>query len=212
MTAPRGQRPRSPLPAATGIVLAGGRSRRFGSDKLAFPIAGRPMIEHAVIALADVCRDVLVVVRPVGDPPPLPRRAAGRRIVVVRDPEPFGGPLVGLLPGLERAVQPIVIVAAGDMPTLQPAVLALLVNRLGLGDWDAASLVLRGRRQAFPSAFRVGTATHAVRNALGAGERRYEALFATLRTLEVAEAEWRPLDPDGATVRDIDRRADLPPA
>ena len=46
----------------TGIVLAGGRSRRFGSDKLASDVGGRPLVEHAIDALATVADEVVVVI------------------------------------------------------------------------------------------------------------------------------------------------------
>jgi hypothetical protein len=35
------------------------------------------------------------------------------------------------------------------------------------------------------------------------------SLFERLPTRALDETEWRPLDPDGATLRDIDRPADL---
>ncbi len=40
----------------SGIVLAGGRSRRFGADKLTTDVGGRPLLHHAITALAAVSR------------------------------------------------------------------------------------------------------------------------------------------------------------
>lgn len=197
--------------AITGIVLAGGRSSRFGSDKLIAPVRGRALVEHAVLALAPLCSEVLVVTRPVGDPPPLPNAVqAGVAVRVVRDPEPFGGPLVGLLAGLERAAEPIALVAAGDMPSLAPPVLAAMTQRLTASGGGAAALVQRGRVQPFPLAVRVGAATDAVRRVLGAGERRFGEILRLLVVEPIDEADWRPLDPEAATLRDVDRREDLP--
>ena len=46
---------------------------------------------------------------------------------------------------------------------------------------------------------------------LGGGERSLRALVTSLVLEEITEAEWRTLDPDGATLRDVDRPEDLGP-
>jgi molybdenum cofactor guanylyltransferase len=44
-----------------GAIIAGGASRRFGGDKAAAQLAGKPLIDHAIVALA--CQvDALVIV------------------------------------------------------------------------------------------------------------------------------------------------------
>ena len=109
------------LPAVSAIVLAGGRSARFGRDKLAVSIDGRPLLHHAAEAVAAVATDIIVIAPP--DVAPLP---VGVRLV--HDEAPFEGPLAGLT-GLLAAREPLVVVVGGDMPSLEPAVLALLIRR-----------------------------------------------------------------------------------
>ncbi|MGZ8605364.1 MAG: molybdenum cofactor guanylyltransferase [Actinomycetota bacterium] len=201
------------LPAASGLVLAGGRSTRFGRDKLAEPLGGKSLLAHAVVAVGSVVREVIVLLPPVGDPPPLPRSVGAARVPVrvVRDPEPFGGPLVALLAGLERTREPFALVVGGDMPGLVGPVLAALLRALAAsGDADATVLAFRGRRQPLPAALRVGAATTAAQRLLGEGERSVHALLRVLRTRELLEAEWRSLDPTAATLRDVDVPGDLP--
>lgn len=209
MTEPSSAGTSGTLPAATAIVLAGGRSSRFGRDKLAEPVGGRRLLDHAVDAAAAVAREVLVLV-----PPVAPARGVARPgsvpVVVVRDPEPFGGPLVAVLAGLERAREPLAFVVGGDMPSLSTAVLAAMLRRLESSGADAVVLGYRGRREPLPAAFRVGAATPAARRLLGSGVRSLQSLAGALRTVELAEMEWRPLDPAAATLRDVDRPEDLP--
>ncbi|HEV8489730.1 MAG TPA: molybdenum cofactor guanylyltransferase [Candidatus Limnocylindrales bacterium] len=200
------------VPAASGLVLAGGRSSRFGRNKLAEPLGGRPLLAHAVTAIGLVVREVIVLLPPVGDPPALPRTVGDGRIPVrlARDPEPFGGPLVAVLAGLERAREPFALLAGGDMPGLAGPVLAALLRALEASeDVEAAVLEFRGRRQQLPAAFRVGAATIAARRLLGEGERSLHAFLRALRTRELREGEWRALDPAAATLRDIDLPDDL---
>jgi molybdopterin-guanine dinucleotide biosynthesis protein A len=194
----------------SGIVLAGGASRRFGSDKLATIIDGRPMLEWAVASVAAVSAEVIVVVAP-GDDRPLPVDAVAVPVRRAEDPEKHGGPLVGLLAGLEAAREPIAIVAGGDMPTLSVDVLHALIRALvaAEGSADAAILVRHGVDRPLPAAVRNGATTQAARRVLGEGERSLVALFRTLATRRIAEADWRGLDPLGETLRDVDTTADL---
>jgi len=196
-------------PGVSAIVLAGGRSSRFGSDKLVATVEGRPLLGLAIEGVAAVSVEVLVVLAP-GDERPLPEvtRVPVRRIA---DPELHGGPLVGLLAGLEAAAEPLVVVAGGDMPTLSTAVLGSMIRAIGATTTaDAIVLETRGDRPPLPAVVRTGAATAMARRLVGDGERRLRSLFERLPTRALSEGEWRPLDPTEATLRDVDERADLP--
>jgi hypothetical protein len=104
----------------TGVVLAGGRSRRFGRDKLSEPYRGRPLLHHAVGRLIEVCDEVVVVLAPETAEPAMPPGAGVR---FARDELEGSGPLAGALAGLEAADGEWIVLAGGDMPDLRPAVL-----------------------------------------------------------------------------------------
>ena len=196
----------------SGIVLAGGGSSRFGSDKLTARFEGVPLLDRAVAALADAaigCSEVVVVLAP-GDDRELPSAVVPVRRAL--DPSAHGGPLIGLLAGLEAVREPVVLVVGGDMPTLSPDVLSALLRALTAaeGSAEAAVLVQRGVARPLPAVFRNGAATQAARRLIADGERSLVALLRGLVTRELAEGEWRGLDPTGATLRDIDRPEDLP--
>jgi len=186
------------------IVLAGGRSSRFGRDKLAEPIDGRPLLDHAIEAVRALATGIVVVAAPGANlvvPP---------GVRVAHDPEAFEGPLAGLVAGLaalDRAIERVVIVA-GDMPTLEPAVLSRLIGGLGAAA-DVALLEVGGEPVPLPMAVRSTEAAVVAERLLASGERRLRALPAALRSVVIAEATWRLDDPDRATLRDIDTQADL---
>lgn len=199
------------MTAVTAIVLAGGRSSRFGSDKLVARVDGERLLDRAVAALAALSGLVteIVVVSEPGATRELPA-AVPVPLRLVSDPEPFGGPLVGLLAGLEAAREPLVLVLGGDMPSAVPEVLRLLLARLVADDArQAVVLVARGRQVPLPVAVRTGAATDAARQLTGDGERRLRAILERLVTASLEEDEWRPLDPSADTLRDVDVPADL---
>src|SRR5206468_1023951 len=132
--------------AVSGIVLAGGRSRRFGADKLAARVGAGTLLDRSVAALASVADEVVVVVAP-GRERSL--AAIGPTLRVITDPEAHGGPLVGLLAGLEAVEQPVAIVAGGDMPTMRPDVLGLLIRTL-LAEPTFGGVILRSRGAVVP--------------------------------------------------------------
>ncbi len=186
----------------SAIVLAGGRSSRFGRDKLAEPLDGRPLLAHAVGVVQAIADDVVVVLAPDAPEPSL----AGVRFA--RDPEPFGGPLVGLLAGLEVVTEETVLVVAGDMPSLDPGVLRLVIECL---DGVQASALLDGETiRPLPAAFLRSAARAAGLRLRDTGERSLRALFGEIVVRTIPDTAWRALDPTAVTLRDIDRPSDLP--
>lgn len=195
----------------SGIVLAGGRSSRFGSDKLAAVIGSDTLLGRSIAALAMVVDEIVVVVGPTDERTIGPIPGRDRPIRIVRDGEAHGGPLVGLLAGLEVVAHPLVLVVGGDMPDLQPDVLALMVGTLAV-DMAAGAVVLRARGEVvpLPAALRTAAGSEVARSLVLDGERRLRSVFERLPTRILADGEWRPLDPEGATLRDVDVPADLP--
>lgn len=188
----------------SAIVLAGGRSSRFGRDKLAEPIAGRALLLHAIDAVRPFAGEVLVVVAP-GARPDLP---AGVRIVA--DAMPFEGPLAGLLAGLGAANEPMILVTGGDMPELVGGVLEALSSPFDRPGTEAAVLEQAGRARPLPMVLRREPGMAAAARLTANGERRLRALVDALTTIVIAEEAWRAFDPDGRSIRDVDTEADLP--
>jgi molybdopterin-guanine dinucleotide biosynthesis protein A len=188
-----------------GIVLAGGRSSRFGRDKLAERVDGRPLLDHAIEAVRTVATDIVVVAAPDANPD------VPDGVHVAHDPIAFEGPLAGLAAGLaalDPAVDQVVVVA-GDMPSLMPAVLQRLLDTVASGA-DAAILGRDGDTPPLPLALRRRRAHAAAGTLLDAGERRLRALSRVLDAKVIPESTWRLDDPTAATLRDIDAPGDLP--
>ena len=190
--------------SVTAIVLAGGRSSRFGSPKVAAELDGRPLLDHVLDAVAAVATDVVVVL---GPDQPAPAMPAGVR--AVRDTQEFGGPLVGLAVGLEASTSLRAVVVGADMPRLRPAVLEALLAALADPGRPAAILEEPAGRRPLPLALAVEPARRAAVATLASGGRSLLALLERLEVAVVPAAQWRALDPDGDSLADVDRPEDL---
>jgi molybdopterin-guanine dinucleotide biosynthesis protein A len=75
-----------------GVVLAGGKSSRFGSDKALAEWEGRSLLTHAVDNLSGQCEQVVIAGREIGPGPCIPDW-----------PHADMGPLAGIAAGLHYA-------------------------------------------------------------------------------------------------------------
>lgn len=193
------------MPLIIGIVLAGGSSTRFGSDKLVAPYRGQPLLHHAALRLGEVC-DEVVVVRPPGvdgtDLPP--------GIRTTNDLTAGEGPLAGLHTGLMSAVRAdVVVVVGGDMPDLRVAVVREMLRVLEEAEVDAVVLAGDGRPRPLPCVLRTWPAADMAHTLLHAGRRRLRDLIDAMRTAVIDEATWMALDPARRSLFDIDEPDDL---
>jgi len=189
----------------TGIVLAGGSSSRFGSDKMAADFRGLPLLLHAIDSVASVADEIVLVLAPrAADPGDLPH---GVRIA--RDQEAYGGPLRGLVAGLAEISTDLAIVAGGDMPLLSPSVLRKMCRTIESSDADAVALLDGAQRRPMPLVLRTRVRA-GVDEALDRGVRSLRGFLDGIRVTEIPEATWRTSDPDGGTLLDVDRPGDLP--
>lgn len=187
-------------------MLAGGRSERFGRDKLAEPVGDAPMLHHVIRALATLCDEVLVSVPSDGPAPSTPPDVG---VVLVRDQRPDEGPLIGLWTSLAQVSTPLALVAGGDMPYLVPEVLSRLVQEAG--EHPEALVVCLddgGTVRPLPCVLRAEAAVR-LTEITAAGERRLRALVWEFPTAVVPEGAWRTLDPEGRSLRDVDKLSDL---
>jgi molybdopterin-guanine dinucleotide biosynthesis protein A len=187
-------------------VLAGGRSTRFGGDKLAAVYRGLPLLYHPVLRLGEVCPEVVVVIAPDAPEPTVP---IGANVRFVRDAREGEGPLAGLLAGLEVVTSEFAIVAGGDMPDLSTAVLLEMVRVAGEASVDAVALQDGGRFRPLPSLVRVAPARDAAHSLLHTGDRSLRSLLQALRTAVLDEPTWTTLDPGRSTLLDVDEPGDL---
>lgn len=105
--------PHHPVPKSniTGIVLAGGRSRRFGSNKALFEYQGKKLIEYSIETLTPLCGQLLLSTNE-------PEKYAFTGLTTVPDLFPGCGPVAGIHACLEQSTTEHHLVIGCDLPWL----------------------------------------------------------------------------------------------
>lgn len=128
----------------TGIILAGGKSRRMGGvDKGLMDFLGKPMVAHVLQRLAPQVDEVLINANREAE-----RYAALGPPVVQDDIAGFAGPLAGLHKGMRVAAHPYVLTVPCDSPLLPMNLVQRLMQ--GLIERDADLAVAKTGAQAHP--------------------------------------------------------------
>ena len=185
---------------ASAIVLAGGRSKRMGTDKATMTFCGRRMIDVVVDRLAPLTDRVIVCAR---------AQAALDQIAaqIVEDEESFAGPLPALITGLRAAGPGRSVAVACDMPFLNVPLLASIAAMID-DDHDAVVPVTEDGPQPLHAAYQ-DCAIEPLLGALAAGERSLKGALDRLRVRWMGEDEWRVLDPSGRSFLNINTPDEL---
>lgn len=187
----------------TAIILAGGDSRRMGSDKAKLLLGEQTLLQRVIAAMQQVFPAVILSVRqprPEIDLPQVCDEQAGEGLQ-------GGGPLAGLAAGLGRATTPWVFLVACDMPFIEPAVITMLAGyRAG---YQAVVPVVQGHQQPL-AAFYAADCLDVLRAHLAhGGKNSIRALFGQLRVRYVDESALLTADPALRSFRDLDTPEDI---
>lgn len=140
-----------------GVILVGGLSRRMGSDKATYAVAGRPMMEWVSRAMERACDRVVLA----GREEPLSGLAA------IPDPgEPHRGPLAGLVSALHHFPGECLALVSVDQPWVRSETLAGLDRLI---DEMAAVPVDSGVRQTTCAVYPAGIVEAAETELAGGG-------------------------------------------
>ncbi|MGC2696566.1 MAG: molybdenum cofactor guanylyltransferase [Candidatus Angelobacter sp.] len=165
----------------SGFVLAGGKSTRMGQDKAALSLNGRTLLEHALAALREVCRDVAILGR---------YESYGAFAPAYEDIYPGCGPLGGIHAALSNSHTQYNIVTAVDTPFLMPQLLSYLAERAIASGAVVTTPEIDDYTQPLCTVYSLDFLPIAER-ALKAGNYKIVPLFPRSQTQVIKEAELR---------------------
>lgn len=184
----------------TGVVLAGGQSKRMGADKASLVLGGKPMIAHAIDRLREVLPEVVVVAKDAC-------RLDVPGVKVIADAAPdVAGALVGIYSALLAVKTPYAFVVACDMPYIRPELVRRMIEachgcdafvpRIGAAIEPLFALYSRA---CLPS----------IEKRLDAGDLRVRGFFEDVNTAYAEEQFLREADPGLSSFVNINTREDL---
>jgi molybdenum cofactor guanylyltransferase len=186
------------VPAITGVILAGGQSKRLGSDKALFPLLGRPVLAHVISRIRPLVDDMLLVTGPI-------RRYEEFGIPIVTDAVPVRGSLAGVYSGLCASRNRYSLVVACDMPFLNADLLGYMI---GLApEWDVV-MPRSGEGLEPLHAVYSRSCLAPIRAQLDAGDLRIVDFLERVRVRYVDDSEVERFDPERRSFFNLNTRSD----
>ena len=185
-----------------GLILAGGRSRRFGEEKALAGIGGTTLIARVTEVLQGACAPLAIAAPAASGAAAFARQ---RGLTLIADaPGASRGPLAGLIAGFDWAEShgaEILATAPCDMPFLPANLVARLAA--GLGDADAAVAASPSDLQPLCALWRIAPAQRVLRPALTGG--RHPPVRQILADLSAAHVRFE----SDAPFANVNTTADL---
>ena len=169
-----------------GVILAGGRSRRFGSNKALSRLGDRTVLEHVIASLHPLCDPITIIAKE--REPYLPFG-----LPVVADTFEASGPIAGLATALQLNRSGLVVVAGCDLPFIKTALLRHLLSLLE--DYDAVVPYYPDRFQPLCALYRPGCLPFLM-EMMEERKRNLQGLFRKIKTRKIAPQELAPYDPE----------------
>jgi molybdopterin-guanine dinucleotide biosynthesis protein A len=170
----------------------------MGRPKAWLPFGPERLLTRVVRLVGEAVGPVVVVTGPTEDLPDLPTST-----IFIRDRVEGQGPLAGLATGLEAIGEAadLIYATATDGPFLAPGWVAGLAELIG--DADLAIPRIDGQLYPLAALYRCETSLPIVRSLREQGRSRLLDLVDVARTREVGADELRAVDPDLATLRNV---------
>ena len=166
-----------------GIVLAGGKSKRMGTDKALLSCGDEDFIERAIHILKPVADAVFLSCAQ-------DRQYCGYDSTIVLDEYSASGPLAGMISAMRNIPADVFLFLPIDTPLIPSALYERMVAVLG--DYDAVVPQRGGYLEPLCAVYRVSCLA-AMEKAMQAGERKIKAFYPDVRLRILKESEYTDL-------------------
>ncbi len=187
--------------ACSGVILAGGLSRRFsGINKAFLEVGGRRMIDSVYDVFKSVFDDIIIVTNQ-------PWLYLDLDATLAADIFPVRSSLTGIHAGLFYSGNPFIFAAACDTPFLQADLVRLILSRIEPGAGVIAPETAAGMEPLCTAYAK--TCLPVVERHLEQKIYKIQSFFKSLRVIRVPEETLRVADPELKSFFNINTAAEL---
>lgn len=183
----------------TGIVLAGGKSSRFGRNKAFIQVDGEPIIERILKVFEQLFDSSLVVTN-------TPLEYQYLDVEIVTDIIPGMGALGGIYTGLLSISASHAFVVACDMPFLNPDLIRFIIRQSG--NFDVVVPKTPSGYENLHALYSV-SCIPTIERFLSREERQIYSFFPMVRIKELLPEDIKPYDPEGLSFVNINTPEDI---
>ena len=183
----------------TGVILAGGKSSRYGTNKALARINGIPLIENVIRVMGSLFKDLVLITN-------TPDEYAYLELPMYEDLIKGLGPIGGIYTALNSITNDAGFFVACDMPFLNPDLIRHLVGIRG--DFDVVVPEISGKMETLHALY-AGRCIPAVRKLIDVHEYQTIRIFPEVSVRYLKENEIRRFDPELRSFFNINRPEEL---
>jgi len=192
----------------SAVILAGGFSRRFGSDKALVVLAGKPLVLHVINRVSKAVDEVLVVVSS-KDQKNKFETILGEKTNVIIDKDDSQTPLVGAITGFASAEGEYSLLLPCDNPLISSQIVQFLLDMCT----NRSAAIPRwpnGYIEPLQAVYHTKSALTAAKKALKQGNRNMRSMIDNLRGVRyVSTMVLEQMEPDLLTFFNVNTPQDL---
>ncbi len=182
-------------------VLAGGKSRRMGTDKSFVLLNGKPLLKHVIERVSELQLPVILIANEI-------EKYTGFGLPIFSDIIPNAGSLGGLYTALQQTSteRTRTLCVACDMPFLNPTLLRFLIDQSL--EYDVVVPFVDGTAHGLHAVYSP-SCLPMMKKQIESGDFTIQRLFPQVKTQFVGEEALRAVDPDLRSLLNLNTPTDL---
>ncbi len=180
------------------VILAGGKSSRFGSDKAFAKYGDSTFVESVFVCMKKIFDRIIIVTNNKG-------LYSGFDAQVVEDIIPGRGPLGGIYTGLKTAISRRIFAVACDMPLLREDFISYMVS---MEEGDVIVPKIGPFTEPLHALYSKSCLTH-IEKQLKEDDNRIQSFFSKVQTVYIKEDVLRKFDPELKMFFNVNEKKDI---